>query len=86
MSRKHKDGSAKGDCHIAQVLIPKAEHEAQVLMARRLGLPFSTYARVAMRIVSEPEHRRKLLDEHERVQKEQRGEVEPRFAQPTRIP
>lgn len=79
MRRKHRDGSAKGDCHIAQVLLPPTEHQAQSGYARRLGLSFSGFARVAMRVASEPDLRARVADEQDRLMREQRGEETPRF-------
>jgi len=79
MTRRHQDGSAKGDCHTAQVLLPRTEHAVQSAYAKRLGLPFSTFARASMRLARDPEVRQRLVEIAAQIASEQRGGAEPVF-------
>lgn len=83
--KKHVDGSAKGERHAAQVLVPQIEHEALALFSKRLGTNFSTFARAAMRVCADPGLRARVVEEIEKIQREQKGLAPVRFTPGTRI-
>jgi hypothetical protein len=80
MSKRSVDGSAKGSCHISQVLIPPTEHAVLSRFSRRMGMPFSTFARAAMRLAqADPAVRGALVQVYGQICAEQRGEKPPAF-------
>jgi hypothetical protein len=80
MSKRSVDGSAKDTCHVSQVLLPRAEHAVLARFSQRLGMPFSTFARAAMRLAhADPTIRGALVQVYDQICAEQRGERAPAF-------
>ena len=80
MTKRSVDGSAKGDCHVSQVLLPRAEHAVLARFSQRLGMPFSTFARASMRLAhADPTIRASLVKIYDQICAEQRGDCSPAF-------